>query len=277
MDLGNGLGHLTYSTLVHPGDDWETMWTVADHLSAAGEEARIAGNAAVRRLAPAVAISAATLSARASRARQAQEVPRRQRHVSLHRQRLRLRRLQERRSSRSRSTSRTGAARSARNTPSTSPTSSPMSCPEGIAPSIQSAPLGFKPQVTGERRGRELHRARHAGRRAPGRRWRSSTGRTVHAGARARAVLLSRDHRRDRRLFHQPSLHRRSRREAREARASADRRGASSALRRHLGIVFDICHQAVVYEDIPLSLQKLVDAGIPIFKLQEAAAMHMPK
>ena len=27
MDLGNGLGHLTYSTLVHPGDDWEQMWT----------------------------------------------------------------------------------------------------------------------------------------------------------------------------------------------------------------------------------------------------------
>ena len=26
MDLGNGLGHLTYSTLVHPGDDWEQMW-----------------------------------------------------------------------------------------------------------------------------------------------------------------------------------------------------------------------------------------------------------
>jgi hypothetical protein len=26
MDLGNGLGHLTYSTLVHPGDTWEEMW-----------------------------------------------------------------------------------------------------------------------------------------------------------------------------------------------------------------------------------------------------------
>ncbi len=26
MDLGNGLGHLTYSTLVHPGDDWAQMW-----------------------------------------------------------------------------------------------------------------------------------------------------------------------------------------------------------------------------------------------------------
>ena len=28
MDLGNGLGHLTYSTLVHPGDTWDDMWTV---------------------------------------------------------------------------------------------------------------------------------------------------------------------------------------------------------------------------------------------------------
>ena len=26
MDLGKGLGHLTYSTLVHPADDWEQIW-----------------------------------------------------------------------------------------------------------------------------------------------------------------------------------------------------------------------------------------------------------
>ena len=26
MDLGGDLGHLTYSTLVHPGDTWEEMW-----------------------------------------------------------------------------------------------------------------------------------------------------------------------------------------------------------------------------------------------------------
>jgi hypothetical protein len=49
------------------------------------------------------------------------------------------------------------------------------------------------------------------------------------------------------------------------------------ALRRHLGIVFDIGHQAVGFEDIPVSLQKLVDAGVPILKLQEVAAMHMPQ
>src|SRR6266850_3096011 len=27
MDLGNGLGHLTYSTLVHPADTWDQLWT----------------------------------------------------------------------------------------------------------------------------------------------------------------------------------------------------------------------------------------------------------
>lgn len=48
---------------------------------------------------------------------------------------------------------------------------------------------------------------------------------------------------------------------------------AEGALRRYLGVVFDIGHQAVGFEDIPESLTKLVDAGIPIFKLQEAAAL----
>lgn len=49
------------------------------------------------------------------------------------------------------------------------------------------------------------------------------------------------------------------------------------ALREHLGVVFDICHQAVVYDDIPAALQSLTDAGIPIFKLQEAAALYAPE
>jgi hypothetical protein len=52
---------------------------------------------------------------------------------------------------------------------------------------------------------------------------------------------------------------------------------AHVALRRHLGIVFDICHQALEYENMAESLQKLVNAGIPIFKLQEAAALHVPE
>jgi hypothetical protein len=52
---------------------------------------------------------------------------------------------------------------------------------------------------------------------------------------------------------------------------------AHVALRRHVGVVFDICHQAVAYENIAESLQKLVNAGIPVFKLQEAAAMRVPE
>ena len=33
MDLGNGLGHLTYSTLVHPADDWDELWaSLQDYL-----------------------------------------------------------------------------------------------------------------------------------------------------------------------------------------------------------------------------------------------------
>ena len=48
---------------------------------------------------------------------------------------------------------------------------------------------------------------------------------------------------------------------------------AIQAVRRYLGVVFDIGHQSVGFEDIPVSLSKLVDAGIPIYKLQEAAAL----
>ena len=48
-------------------------------------------------------------------------------------------------------------------------------------------------------------------------------------------------------------------------------------LRRHLGIVFDICHQSVAFEDITKDLNALVDAGIPIYKLQEAAALLVPE
>ncbi len=48
-------------------------------------------------------------------------------------------------------------------------------------------------------------------------------------------------------------------------------------LRRHLGVVFDICHQSVGFEDITEDLDMLVEAGIPIYKLQEAAALEVPE
>lgn len=48
---------------------------------------------------------------------------------------------------------------------------------------------------------------------------------------------------------------------------------AEGVIRRYLGIVFDIGHQSVGFENITDSLTKLVEAGIPIFKLQEAASL----
>jgi hypothetical protein len=48
---------------------------------------------------------------------------------------------------------------------------------------------------------------------------------------------------------------------------------AEGLIRRHLGIVFDIGHQSVGFEDVAASLRSLVAAGIPVFKLQQAAAL----
>ncbi len=52
---------------------------------------------------------------------------------------------------------------------------------------------------------------------------------------------------------------------------------AYGALRRHLGVVFDICHQAVEFDDIPASLALLAEHGVPVFKLQAAAALWVPR
>jgi hypothetical protein len=48
-------------------------------------------------------------------------------------------------------------------------------------------------------------------------------------------------------------------------------------IRRYLGVVFDICHQSVEFEDITDDLKSLVEAGIPIYKLQEASALNVPQ
>jgi len=50
---------------------------------------------------------------------------------------------------------------------------------------------------------------------------------------------------------------------------------AEGLVRRHLGVVFDIGHQSVGFEDVRASLESLVAAGIPVFKLQEAAALRV--
>jgi sugar phosphate isomerase/epimerase len=146
--------------------------------------------------------------------------------------------------------------------------------PEGLAPSIQSAPLGFKPRVTGpdvvaSYTEHVLRVAAHlVGIEA-------RTGKTVTLALEPEphcflettdeTIAYFTNH-----LYSGPAAERLA------GLANIPISDAIGALRRHLGVVFDIGHQAVGFEDVAASLQKLVDAGVPILKLQEVAAMHMP-
>jgi sugar phosphate isomerase/epimerase len=273
MDLGSGLGHLTYSTLVHPGDTWEEMWaslvTYVPKVKA--------------RVAPRVPFGVSLrLSARSAE--------------TLARDRTERDKLKKFLADNDMYLYTVNAFpygpfknqvvkeqvyepdwRSEERTRYTTNVADVLAdvVPEGISPSIQSAPLGFKPRVTGadvvaSYTQHVLRVAAHLVGLA------SRTGRVVTLALEPEpycflettdeTVAYFRDH-----LYTGAS-----------AAALAKLAGipiseAHVALRKHLGVVFDICHQAVVYENIAESLQKLVDAGIPIFKLQEAAAMRVPQ
>jgi hypothetical protein len=144
-----------------------------------------------------------------------------------------------------------------------------------VNPSIQSPPLGFKPRVTGpdvveayaaniRRLAVHLHRLRER------------TGRTVTLAVEPEPAcfLETTDETVD--FFTRVLRSERSLTAlGRDLGTNAEE--ARTILRRHIGTVYDICHQAVEYENISVSLQKLVDNDIPVFKLQEAAAMQVPK
>lgn len=52
---------------------------------------------------------------------------------------------------------------------------------------------------------------------------------------------------------------------------------AEAALRRHVGICYDVCHAAIEFEDPAGSVARLRRAGIGIFKLQLSAALRVPR
>jgi sugar phosphate isomerase/epimerase len=57
----------------------------------------------------------------------------------------------------------------------------------------------------------------------------------------------------------------------------ASKSDAEAALRRHLGVCYDVCHAAVEFEDPAGSLAALRGAGIAIPKLQLSAALRIPE
>jgi sugar phosphate isomerase/epimerase len=56
---------------------------------------------------------------------------------------------------------------------------------------------------------------------------------------------------------------------------SSARGDAEEALRRHLGVCYDVCHAAVEFEDPAGSLRALQEAGIGVPKLQLSAALRV--
>lgn len=273
MDLGNGLGHLTYSTLVHPGDTWEDMWhSLTTYVPKVKE-----------RIAPKERFGVSLRLAAASAERLVNDRPEREKLKKFladndmylytvnafpygpFKGRVVKEQVYE------------PDWRSEERTQYTINVAEILGdvAPEGTSPSIQSCPLGFKPRVTGSdvvtaytehvlrvvARLVEIH---------------ERTGRMVGLALEPEpfCFLETTDETVDyftNHLYTGASA-------ATVARlAGIPISEAHSALRRHLGTVFDICHQAVAYENIAESLQKLVDAGIPIFKLQEAAALYMPQ
>jgi hypothetical protein len=56
----------------------------------------------------------------------------------------------------------------------------------------------------------------------------------------------------------------------------AEAMGRDEALRDHLGICYDVCHQAVEWEDVESSLAALQASGIPVAKVQASCALELP-
>ncbi|MEZ5942839.1 MAG: metabolite traffic protein EboE [Planctomycetaceae bacterium] len=56
---------------------------------------------------------------------------------------------------------------------------------------------------------------------------------------------------------------------------AAEQQGLLYVAQRHLGVCYDVCHQAVEFEDVPASIQSLQEAGIRINKLHITCAIHI--
>ena len=273
MELGNGLGHLTYSTLVHPGDTWDDMWaSLTTYVPQV--KARVAPDERFGVSLRLSAASAATLAASAEeRAKLKDFLAANDLYLYTvnafpygpFKGRIVKEQVYE------------PDWRSEERTRYTIDVADVLAdvVDEETSPSIQTAPLGFKPNVTGP----EVvasYTAHVLGVVAHMVELERRTGRVVTLGIEPEpyCFLETTDETVD---YFQEHLY---------SGAGAVELGrltglpvseAHVALRRHVGIVFDICHQAVEYEDIGASLGKLVDAGIPILKLQEAAALHVPE
>ncbi len=273
MHLGDRLGHLTYSTLVHPGDTWAEMWESLTTYAPAVKK-NVSPDAAFGVSLRLSNASAETLAGDPDeRARLREFLASEDLYVytvnAFPYGPFKGRRVMEQVYEPDWSTDdRT------RYTMAVADVLADIAAP-GIEPAIQTAPLAFRPNVSGPAYVHELtqnllrvvaHLIELEQR----------TGRRVKVALEPEpfCFLETTEETVDYFEKHVYSP------EGTAALASLTGLPASQLhglVRRHLGVVFDICHQSVQFEDIPTSLARLVGAGIPIFKLQEAAALWVPE
>jgi hypothetical protein len=272
MNLGHDLGHLTYSTLVHQTDDWDQLWkSVNTYLPAV--KARVAPTqkfgVCLRTSAP----SAAALSADAGKRASLKQFFADQ-DLYLYTANAFVYGVFKKQ------VIKEDVYEPDWETPERREYTKQVAnlladlAPEGINPSIQSAPLGFKPKVTSEDvvdryTANVIDVVAHLVR------LKQETGKTVTLGLEPepRCYLETTD---ETITYFKNHLFSGEAAKRLAALTGLNEADAHRAMREYTGVVFDIGHQSVGYEDIPVSLQKLVDAGVPIVKLQEAASMNIP-
>lgn len=273
MDLGHGLGHLTYSTLVHPGDTWPEMWnSLTTYVPQV--KRRVSPNDAFGVSLRLSASSAQTLTSDAAEREKLKAFlgdndmylytvnafPYGEFKNTLVKERVYEPdwRSDER----------------AVYTMQVADILAEVAAP-GIEPTIQSPPLGFKPRVTGPDVVDEFTRqvirvVAHLVE------LKQRTGRKVRLALEPEPYCFL-ETTEEALAYFANHLYAATAAESLAAQTGIGTAEADAALRDHLGMVYDICHQAVEYEDISASLRALADAGIPVFKLQEAAAVRVPE
>jgi len=271
MDLGNGLGHLTYSTLVHPADDWPQLWASLNTYLPQVKK-RISPN---QPFGVCIRLSHLTAAELSSNKAEREKLKAFLKDQDLYVYTANAFVYGVFKNTQIKEQVYEPDWRTNERLEYTKQVADIMAdiCPAFATPSIQTAPLAFKPRVTGQDvidafTDNVLKLVAHLVT------IEKDTGKLLTLGLEPepRCYLETTD---ETVQYFQDYLYT-GKSAARVAKlATIPMDTAISALRRHLGVTFDIGHQAVGFEDIPVSLQKLVDAGIPIVKLQEAASMYI--
>jgi hypothetical protein len=260
MNLGHGLGHLTYSTLVHQTDNWEQLWkSVNTYLPAV--KARVAPHekfgVCLRTSAP----SAELLSDEPSKVADLKKFFA-DNDLYLYTANAFVYGVFKKQVIKEDVYEPDWATPERREYTKKVANLLAELAPEGINPSIQSAPLGFKPKVTGDDVV-ETYTTNVIRVVAHLLELKKKTGKMVPLGLEPepRCYLETTDETVEyfkTRLFSGPTAQRLAK------LAGINEADAAQAMRDYTGVVFDIGYQSVGYEDIPASLHKLVDNGVQI-------------